>query len=50
MTVSFGRDNAYGFSRSFEYVVFDGDKVFARKGGFKSIAAAKRAVAKDMSA
>jgi len=42
MAISVGRDYAAGYSSSYEYVIFDGDSVVARKGGFKSAATARR--------
>ena len=42
MTMSVGRDYAAGYSNSYEYVIFNGETVIARKGGFKSAATARR--------
>lgn len=43
MNLSVGRDYAAGYSNSYEYVIFDGESVIARKGGFRNAAAARRA-------
>lgn len=42
ITISVGRDYAAGYSNSYEYVIFQGENVIARKGGFKSAATARR--------
>lgn len=42
ITLSVGRDYAAGYSNSYEFVIFSGDKVIARQGGFKSAATARR--------
>lgn len=42
ITLSVGRDYAAGYSNSYEFVLFRGEAVIARKGGFKSAAAARR--------
>ena len=42
LTLSVGRDYAAGYSASYEYVLFADEKIVARKGGFKSAAAARR--------
>lgn len=42
ITLSVGRDYAAGYSASYEFVVFSGEKVVVRKGGFKSAATARR--------
>ena len=42
ISLSVGRDYAAGYSNSYEFVIFKGDRVLARQGGFKSSATAKR--------
>ena len=46
-----GRDYTAGYSNSYEYVLFNAaEKVVARMGGFKSVAAARRAALKAIAA
>jgi hypothetical protein len=42
ITLSIGRDYAAGYSSRYEYVLFRGETIIARKGGFKSAATARR--------
>lgn len=42
LNLSIGRDYAAGYSHSYEFVIFSGEKVVLRKGGFKSAATARR--------
>lgn len=42
LSISVGRDYASGLHGRFEYAIFDGESLIARKGLFKSSAQAKR--------
>jgi hypothetical protein len=41
-SLSIGRDYAAGYSKHYEFVVFLGDTIAVRKGGFRSAATARR--------
>ena len=41
-SMSVGRDYAAGYSHSYEYVIYAGERIAARKGGFKTAATARR--------